>query len=202
MRALPLGWVFTMKLFVRACFLFLIGASAASAQVISNLGGSITASPEMNVVLISTPNCAGASGSLVNYSAQPFTVSASGSYQLTGSAGAPLTASDLAYYVYQSAFDPANNTVNCIGAANNSPPVIPALALTAGTQYFLVAIDDTFAPPTNTTPATYNVVFSGPGAVIGAVASVAQVPTLSQLSLVLLALLLALTRPWRRFARG
>lgn len=189
-----------MKLFVRACFLFLIGASAASAQVTSNLGGSITATPEMAVVSISTPTCGGSGGTLVNYSAQPFTVSASGSYQLTGSAGAPLTG-NLAYYVYQTAFDPANNTVNCIGAANNDPPVIPALALTAGTQYFLVAIDDTFAQPTNTTPATYNVVFSGPGSVIGAVASVAQVPTLSQLSLALLALLLAFAGPWRRWAR-
>lgn len=175
--------------------LLLVASSLATLAhaATSTLSGTITATPEMPVVFISTPNCTAQGASLVNYHMQPFTVSIGGSYQVSvTSVTGTLPPDQASIYIYQDAFDPANGMTNCIAGANNDPATIPALALTAGTPYFLVVFDDTFEQLTETTPARYVVTFDGPGVAVGAVTATATpVPTLSDLSLLLLGTLLA-----------
>jgi hypothetical protein len=65
-----------------------------------------------------------------------------------------------AMYLYAGSFNPAA-AATCI-AASNANPISFTYPLTAGTHYYIVIINDTFAQ----TPLTYSSTISGPGAII------------------------------------
>lgn len=122
----------------------------------ASISGTIdTTDPKLPVVFISTPNCTGQGASLVLYETIPFTVDADGIYSIDVLSDAGFAS----VYLYENSHDPANGTVNCIAADNSGNPVNVSESLTAGTQYFLVLIDDTFAQ----VGGAYTASFSGPG---------------------------------------
>ncbi len=122
----------------------------------ASINGTIdTSNPTMAVVFITTPNCTGQGVTPVLYEAIPFTVDADGAYTID-------VTSDGGYasmYIYENSFDPANGMLNCIAGDNSGNPVSVTESLTAGTSYFLVVFDDTFAQ----VGGNYSASFSGPG---------------------------------------
>lgn len=177
-------------------FLFYISSTifsaGAHAQVISTINGRIDSnSPSMPVVSISSPNCTSQGVTPVNYSSTPFRVSTSGNYSISLSYTPSPLNSLVSFYVYITSFDPTNGLVNCIAATNLTPTTLPAVPLTSGTQYFYVAFDDTFSQFTETTAVDFTATFDGPGRVLPPVSQVTAVPTLSEWSLTLLALIAA-----------
>lgn len=131
-----------------------------AAGVHSVLAGSATISgtltpggATMLVATITDPNCAGGyGGTNVLYQSYPFSVDVSGIYTITEPGG------NSAIYVYEGSFNPAAAADNCI-AASNINPISLNVALNAGTQYFLVIIDDTFAQA----GLSYTLTINGPG---------------------------------------
>ncbi|MDZ4770226.1 MAG: hypothetical protein SGJ24_13940 [Chloroflexota bacterium] len=149
----------------------IIGFSAALAGTATFAGTLNSGDPTMPVVFISTPACIGQGVTPVSYDAFNFTVDASGSYtfSLTSSG----TVADFAsFYVYQGSFNPAAGMTNCILGVNSGTPKTGSIGLTAGTQYILVVIDDTF----NQAGGSYSVGASGPGNIFGGGAVVTQCP--------------------------
>lgn len=134
-----------------------LAALASTAQAGSiTIGGTIDASdPAMPVVLITPPNCTTQSSEPVRYDAIPFTVDQSGTYQF--SLASPVGAAAL--YLFQNSFNPAAPLPNCVAAGRTTDPVEFSFALTAGTPYISVPIDDTFNQP----GVTYALTISGPG---------------------------------------
>jgi len=136
--------------------LSLLGAPAASAEEFTVNGIIGSGDPTMPVVFISAPNCTGQGTTPVLYQATKFTVDTAGTYTISlGSA-----ANFASFYLYQGSFDPANGTANCV-AGDNSTPKTVTYPLAAGTVYFLVIFDDTFAQAGGTFGGTIN----GPGKV-------------------------------------
>jgi hypothetical protein len=129
--------------------------------------GTFAGDPTMAVVSISTPNCTSQSSTQVHYDALPFTVSATGAYSFSAAStgGAGTLAS---IYIMNSGFNPAAALGNCIAASNNGnaagsiPTTLNNVNLTAGTQYYVVIFDDTFA---QTTPG-YNFSANGVGDIV------------------------------------
>ena len=145
------------KIALVSIVLVVIFAIAATVVYAGSASVSGTLTPggqqEPQVAIISTPNCTGGyTAFAVLYASYAFTVDADGVYTVTE----PGTTS--AVYVYQGSFDPALPASNCI-AASNSNPINFTVALTAGTQYFVAVIDDTFAQ----TGLSYNITITGPG---------------------------------------
>ncbi|MBK9747208.1 MAG: hypothetical protein IPO91_10540 [Chloroflexi bacterium] len=129
--------------------------------------GTFAGDPTMAVVTISTTNCISQGASQVRYDAFPFTVSATGAYSFSAaSTGGSGTLASI--YIMNSGFNPAAALGNCIAASNNGnaagsiPTTLNNVNLTAGTQYYLVIFDDTFA---QTTPG-YNFSANGVGDII------------------------------------
>lgn len=131
--------------------------------------------------IISTPNCTGAYVAFaVLYAVQPLIVAETGSYHFDE------PGAESAVYILHDAFDPANVADNCT-AASNTNPISLDVALTSGVQYYVVVIEDTFAQD----GMDYTLTVSGPGAITLGIPSAIEVPTLSDWSLGLLALVLA-----------
>jgi hypothetical protein len=128
-------------------------ASAGSATVSGILGAG---DPSMPVVFISPPNCTGQGVAPVQYEATRFTVDTDGTYTLSLTSAGNFAS----LYLYAGSFDPTNGTANCVAGDNSAPKGI-TFGLTAGTAYFVVAFDDTFAQ----TGGAYSVAISGPGAI-------------------------------------
>jgi len=159
--------VFSMrKRFVVALVLVLLVVSLTAGSVLAGsiaFSGTFAGDPTMAVVTISPPNCIFQGALQVHYDAFPFTVSATGTYSFTAAStgGAGTLAS---IYIMNSGFNPAAALGNCIAGSNNglapgSPTTLNNVNLTAGTPYFLVIFDDTFA---QTTPG-YNFSANGVG---------------------------------------
>ena len=143
-------------------FAVIVSVLAVTAVFAGSHSFSGTLSPggptEPQVAQISTPDCIGSYAAfVVLYAAYPFTVDADGIYTVTE----PGTSS--AVYIYSGSFDPALPADNCLAASNTNPISLP-VALTAGTQYFVAVIDDTFAQA----GLSYDITISGPGNVITA----------------------------------
>lgn len=147
----------------------LLAVSIATSTVFAGslaFSGTFAGDPTMPVVTVSTPNCAAQGLTPVRYDAFPFTVTQSGAYNFSAAStgGAGTLAS---IYIMNSGFNPAAALGNCIAASNNGfPPATPAtlngVNLTAGTEYYLVIFDDTFA---QTTPG-YNFSANGVGDIV------------------------------------
>jgi hypothetical protein len=149
-----------------AVFFIALALSLAASVVFAgslSFSGTFAGDPTMPVVSISTPNCTAQGATPVRYDAFPFTVTATGAYSFSAAStgGAGTLAS---IYIMNSGFNPAAAFPNCLyGANNGNPPGTPTtlnnVNLTAGTQYYLVIFDDTFA---QTTPG-YNFSATGVG---------------------------------------
>ena len=154
------------KHFVVGFVLVLLVVSLTAGAVLAGsiaFSGTFAGDPTMAVVSISTPNCVSQGATQVRYDAFPFTVSATGAYSFSAAStgGAGTLAS---IYIMNSGFNPAAARVNCIAGANNgsapgTPTTLNNVNLTAGTPYYLVIFDDTFA---QTTPG-YNFSANGVG---------------------------------------
>jgi hypothetical protein len=132
------------------------------------------------VAIITTPACTGATVAFsALYQAFPFSVDADGVYTITE----PGTSS--AVYVYSGSFDPTAVASNC-AFASNSNPINFDVSLNAGAPYVLVIIDDTF----DQNGLNFDLTISGPGNIF---LQGLAVPTLSQLGLLLMALILVAT---------
>jgi hypothetical protein len=158
-------------------------AQAASAGTY-NVAGTLTPGgpQEPQVAGISTPNCNGSyTAFAVLYQSFPFTVDTTGSYQFSESG------LESAVYVYANNFNPSLPADNCIAASNTNPISGLSVNLTAGTQYYYVVIEDTFAQD----GMSINGSISGPGNIFGP-AVAGTVPTMSEWGLISLSGLLAL----------
>ncbi len=151
-----------MKTRVLLVMLLIVVVAAAAVSVVyagsTTLSGTLTpgGATEPVVAQISTPNCTGGTAAFsVLYAVYPFTVDATGAYTFTE----PGTESAL--YLYSGSFDPNSPATNCI-AATNSNPLNLVVNLTAGTQYYVVVIEDTFAQD----GMSYSINISGPGNII------------------------------------
>ncbi len=164
------------------CALLALAPPALAATVAVN-GVVDAADPDMAVVFIATPNCAGQGATPIAYDLVEFTVDQTGSYQfdLTSPGGG------IHLYVHENSFDPAASFPTCI-AGSNDDPVTLNVNLTAGTTYFAVPFDDTFAQAGD----SWDLTIDGPGA-ITVVGATAVVPTLTEWAMILLAGLLGLT---------
>lgn len=126
----------------------LLAVSIATSTVFAGslaFSGTFAGDPTMPVVSISTPNCAAQGVTPVRYDAFLFTVTQTGAYNFSAATtgGAGTLAS---IYIMNSGFNPAAALGNCIAGSNNgSPTTLNGVNLTAGTQYYLVIFDDTFA---------------------------------------------------------
>lgn len=141
--------------------LIVVIAAAVSVVYAGSATFSGTLSPggatESVVAQITTPNCTGGIVAFsVLYAAHPFTVDADGVYTFSE----PGTESAL--YVYSGSFNPNSPVTNCV-AASNSNPINLVVNLTAGTQYYVVVIEDTFEQD----GMSYSINISGPGNIIG-----------------------------------
>ncbi len=150
-----------MKRVLLVLLVAVIAAMVVSTVYAGNATFSGTLTPggatEPVVAQISTPNCTGGTVAFsVLYAVYPFTVDATGAYTFTE----PGTES--AMYVYSGSFDPNSPATNCI-AATNSNPLNLVVNLTAGTQYFVVVIEDTFEQD----GMSYSISISGPGNISG-----------------------------------
>ncbi|MBL8130355.1 MAG: hypothetical protein JNL42_00750 [Anaerolineae bacterium] len=149
-----------MKPLIRLALLLSVLAfvlvSAAFAGSLTLSGTLTPGGPQETLVAqIVTPNCTGATVVFsVLYASYSFTVDASGVYTIAE----PGTES--AVYLYSGGFDPANPVQNC-AAASNSNPIALTYALTAGTVYQVVVIEDTFAQD----GMAYSLSITGPGSV-------------------------------------
>lgn len=140
-------------------------------------GGPTTTS----TAIISTPACTGGTVAFqVLYQAFVFQVTASGVYTITE------PGVESAVYVYSGSFDPTAVASNCAFASNTNPINFTA-SLTAGQQYVLVVIEDTFAQD----GLNFAVTIRGPGDILLVGEGVAAVPTLSLQGLLLMVLILA-----------
>jgi hypothetical protein len=166
--------------FAALIFLLVMLTISANAVLAGSLAfsGDFAGDPTMNVVTISTPNCASQGATLVRYDAFPFTVTQTGAYSFSAaSTGGKGTLASI--YIMDSGFNPAAALGNCLyGSNNGKPPATPTtlnnVNLTTGTDYFLVIFDDTF---TQTTPG-YNFSASGVGDIVftGAAAAICLNP--------------------------
>lgn len=168
-----------------ACFALaaLAAVLPANAQFSNSVSGSLVpGGPTIpRVGIISTPNCTGAYVEFAAlFAAYPLAVGADGTYTVDE------PGSTSAVYVLEGSFDPEAVAATCI-AASNTNPINFGVALTAGTQYFVVLIDDTFAQG----GLDYTLTVSGPGSVAFSIPTPLAIPTLSTWSLGLLSLLLA-----------
>ncbi len=168
-----------------ACFALVALAAVlpANAQYSETVSGSLVpGGPTIpRVGIISTPNCTGAYVEFAAlFAAYPLAVGADGTYNVDE----PGTES--AVYVLEGSFDPEAVAATCI-AASNTNPISLDVSLTAGTQYFLVVIEDTFTQD----GMDYALTVSGPGSVAFSIPTPLAIPTLSTWSLGLLSLLLA-----------
>ncbi len=145
---------------------FVVLASTSTAFAAIAFSGTFAGDPTMPVVSISTPNCSAQGSTPVRYDAFPFTVTVTGLYSFSvASTGGAGTLASL--YIMDSGFNPAAAFGNCIYGANNgiapaTPTTLNNVNLNAGTQYYLVIFDDTFA---QTTPG-YNLNASGVGDIL------------------------------------
>lgn len=148
-RKLPiLSFVIVLSL------IFGVGASLAGSAAIS--GAIDSSDPTMDVVMITTPNCTTVFPFVVHYETHAFTVDTDGTYIFTVTD----PGNNTAFYVFAGSFDPTNPVPTCVAASNTNPITLP-VTLTAGTQYFGVVIDDTFAQ----LGMTYTLAIDGPGAI-------------------------------------
>jgi len=148
MRSVRLSWVIVLIVLLAS------GVLPASAGTASFTGVIDASDPTMPVVFISPPNCSGQGTVLVHYEAIQFSVGTSGIYTLD-----LVSTGDFAsLYLYAGSFDPTNGMANCV-AGDNSSPIQIVYNLAAGTIYYAVVIDDTFAQ----TGGDYKLAFSGPG---------------------------------------
>lgn len=146
-----------LVLFVLVSVLLLTTLSASAATI--NLNGFVgPGDSQMPVVFISTPTCAGQGATLVYYEAHKFTVDTDGVYTFSATS-AP---TDIAVYLMNAGFTPAAAFGNCLAASNTGPNNQFTYALTAGTIYYMVIIDDTF----DQLGANYSATISGPGEII------------------------------------
>ncbi|WP_334141916.1 hypothetical protein [Rhabdothermincola sp.] len=122
-------------------------ASSAGAAVNTYSGVLDNSDPTMPVVpLILTPNCTGGTTPIsVHYEVIPFTNAVGGTYTFVQY---PSTA-EIALYVMEGSFDPDDPVPTCV-AASNTNPINLSFEFTAGTDYYVVIIDDTFAQPGGT----------------------------------------------------
>lgn len=153
-----------------ACALLATVLSAAALAGTSYFPVVLDASsPKMDVQTIATPNCGTVlPGSPVSYKAIPFTVTQTGAYTLSS----PFATDAL--YVHANAFNPANPVPTCL-AASNSNPISLNVPLAAGTQYYAVVIDDSFAQGGVNTVLTV----TGPGSISGLCADFTDVDAAS-----------------------
>lgn len=132
-----------------------LGVGSASAASVSFSGTMAPGDPIMDVVFITTPDCTGQGASDVLYHRYSFTVDVSGTYDFSLTSDSGFASLSL----FAGSFDPANGFATCIAADNSGNPVEFSEALTAGTQYFFVPFDDTFAQ----VGGGYSATISGPG---------------------------------------
>lgn len=148
----------------RLLWLIVIAAILTTATISPVLAGSFmiegnyTGDPTMAVVTISSPNCASQGSTQVRYDAYQFTVDVSGMYDF--SATRPAVSGTLtSIYLMNSSFNPAAALGNCLAGDNTGNPTTFSFSLTAGTVYYFVVFDDTFAQ----SGTTYTASINGPG---------------------------------------
>lgn len=141
--------------------LLLILAVLVSAAASTAFAGTFNASgfvgpgdPSLLVGIILTPNCTGGYGGVnVFYDVYEFQVDTDGLYTVS------VLSSNTAFYLIANTFNPGAVATNCIAASNSGNPQQASAALTAGTTYFVVIIDDTF----DQLGQNYDLTISGPG---------------------------------------
>lgn len=172
-----------LKRHLRVTILSLLIVVPAFADTVTINGTMTTGDPTLPVVFITSPDCTGQGVTPVLYNSYPFTVTADGTYHVEVLSDAGGFAS---IYLFSPTFDPVNPFPTCIAGDNSGNPVDVDEALTAGTQYFAVPFDDTFAQ----VGGAYTLTLSGPGAILveGQEPPLA-IPTLSTLGLATLAAL-------------
>ena len=172
-----------LKRHLRVTILSLLIVVPAFADTVTINGTMTTGDPTLPVVFITSPDCTGQGVTPVLYNSYPFTVTADGTYhvEVLSDAGGFASIS-----LFSPTFDPVNPFPTCIAGDNSGNPVDVDEALTAGTQYFAVPFDDTFAQ----VGGAYTLTLSGPGAILveGQEPPLA-IPTLSTLGLATLAAL-------------
>lgn len=157
--------------------LLLILAVLVSAAASTAFAGTFNASgfvgpgdPTLLVGIIVTPNCTGGYGGVdVFYDIYEFQVDTDGSYTVSVFSASGNTA----FYLIANTFDPGAVATNCIAASNTGNPQVASAPLTAGSTYFVVIIDDTFAQ----TGHNYDLTISGPGEIyVGGLPTVPACP--------------------------
>ena len=156
-----------------------LGSGSALAATVTINGNLQPPSPTMPVVFIASPLCTGQGVAPVTYRVYPVHVTQSGIYTIDSTS----VVGDTAIYLHEGSFDPAASFPTCVQADNAAPNQI-VFNMNAGTDYFVVVIDDTFAQNTG----LFTVVISGPGGILVGT----QIPTLSQWGMIILSTLLAL----------
>ncbi|MFO1284815.1 MAG: hypothetical protein U1F51_20580 [Burkholderiales bacterium] len=158
-------------------------ALPARAGSVSAFASMTAGGPTMDVIFITTPNCTGQGATDVLYRAHPFTVTQAGVYHFEVASPGGFAS----VYLFSPTFDPANGQATCIAADNTGNTVTMDVALTAGTPYIVVPIDDTFTQ----LGGAYVLSISGPGEIRGKGFSVQAVPTVTTSALGVLVALLA-----------
>lgn len=148
----------TLLTAVLVALCLVVGVSATFAGSLTLTGTISPGDPTMSVIFISSPNCTGQGVSLVAYHVYPFTVDASGMYNFSATS----TGGFASLYLFEGSFNSAAALPTCIAADNSGNPVTFSANLTAGTQYFAVPIDDTFAQAGG----DYTLSIDGPGNIL------------------------------------
>jgi hypothetical protein len=124
----------------------------------ASLSGTLTpGGATMPVVFISTPNCTGQGAAQVLYAQHKVTVDTTGVYDFSVSSPGGFAS----MYIMSASFNPANGFPACLAGDNSGNPVTLSLNLTAGTTYYVIPFDDTFAQAGG----SYTLTISGPGSV-------------------------------------
>jgi hypothetical protein len=132
-----------------------LGVTAALAGSATFTGTLDPSDPTLPVVFIDTPFCDSQGIEPIHYEAHPFTVDTDGTYTITLTD----TQNIVSMYVFEGSFDPANPFPTCAAGNNLSTPSWLTVGLTAGTQYFVVPIDDSEAQLGD----SYSITIEGPG---------------------------------------
>ena len=142
-----------------------VGVSTTFAGSATLTGTLTPGDPTMPVVFISPPNCTAQGVSPVLYHVYAFTVDASGTHNFSQTSPDGFAS----LYLFEGSFNPAAAFPDCIAADNSGNPVSFSASLTAGTQYFAVPFDDTFAQAGG----DYTLSIDGPGNILFAGAACA-----------------------------
>lgn len=146
----------------KALFVFVLcmalGVTAVLAGSVTLTGTLDSSDPTLPVVFIDTPYCDSQGVDPIHYDAYPFKVDATGIYTVTLSD----TKNIVSMYIFEGSFDPANPFPTCVAGNNLGTPLWISGEFIAGTQYYVVPIDDSMDQEGD----SYTITIEGPGNIL------------------------------------